>query len=146
MLCVHRKETEKKLLNPSLKNLFKEHLWFCRIWAWNLYVLLGPPQFVSTQPTVVKNKIYETWIFNIKAHTKVINRCFLTTTESEEKPVTEVDCFLSGDPPYFVLTVVLSNKDRPERGSWTLTLRNDVGSVTTTSSEYNRVTFCRKCC
>ncbi|XP_025103334.1 uncharacterized protein LOC112569672 [Pomacea canaliculata] len=100
-----------------------------------LLLVRCPPLFVSTLPKIVKNEMYETWIFNIKAHTKTINRCFLTTTESGEKPVTEVDCFLSGNPPYFVLTVVLSNNDRLENGYWTLTLRNDVGSANTTSNQ-----------
>lgn len=87
-------------------------------------------------PKIVDHDSYEIWTFNIKAHTKTIDRCLITKKALGEKSFMEVNCSTSGNPPDLVLTVFVDKKNMLERGHWTLTLRNDRGSSSTTSSKY----------
>ncbi|XP_025102054.1 uncharacterized protein LOC112568789 isoform X2 [Pomacea canaliculata] len=96
-----------------------------------IFLVRCPPQFVD-----VSTQIYTTYARDIielpvKAHTTLLTACFLTAVSSQDITKRNMRCTLHGKPPDLKLHLH-PDTEAITQGNWTLTLRNEIGSTTTT--------------
>ncbi|XP_025100903.1 uncharacterized protein LOC112568078 isoform X2 [Pomacea canaliculata] len=80
------------------------------------------PQFLDRYPRVVVSGIYENWVFNIKSHTTVVEKCLLWSLPSGNNLSSKVNCNLLGDPPILLLTVAILGNASTKEKIWSLGL------------------------
>ncbi|XP_025099900.1 uncharacterized protein LOC112567430 [Pomacea canaliculata] len=91
------------------------------------------PQFAEKSTKII-NPALGMATFRVKAYKTAILRCFLTPMYLKDNKTTEVNCVLNGQPPDLILWVSLEKEISIFHGNWTLTLRNEDGSSSTTFS------------
>ncbi|XP_025103321.1 uncharacterized protein LOC112569665 [Pomacea canaliculata] len=96
------------------------------------FLVRCPPQFYETAEIV--NPALGMATFPVKAYKTAILGCFLTPMSLKNNTTTEANCVLNGQPPDLILWVRLEKSISRFHGNWTLTLRNEEGSSSTTFS------------
>ncbi|XP_025103342.1 uncharacterized protein LOC112569676 isoform X2 [Pomacea canaliculata] len=91
-----------------------------------------PPQFVENSINIVNLQTFQVLTFHVKAHTTTLTACLLTPVTLDNNVTRGVSCILSGHPPDLLLTVHLHKETNISEGNWSLILRNEIGSATTT--------------
>ncbi|XP_025103323.1 uncharacterized protein LOC112569667 [Pomacea canaliculata] len=91
-----------------------------------------PPRFVEKPIKIVNLQTFQVLTFRVKAHTTTLTACLLTPEASDNNVTRGVSCILSGQPPDLLLTVHLHKESNISQGNWSLILRNEIGSATTT--------------
>ncbi|XP_025103329.1 uncharacterized protein LOC112569671 isoform X2 [Pomacea canaliculata] len=96
------------------------------------FLVRCPPRFVEKPIKIVNLQTFQVLTFRVKAHTTTLTACLLTPEALDNNVTRGVSCILSGQPPDLLLTVHLHKESNISQENWSLILRNEIGSATTT--------------
>ncbi|XP_025101242.1 uncharacterized protein LOC112568256 [Pomacea canaliculata] len=95
------------------------------------FLVMCPPKFTENSIKIVHSIELDNITLQVKADTKEVDNCLLTSVPSEDNVTIKVSCTLTGHPPDLALSFSLSKRISSIHGIWMLTLLNKRGYATT---------------